>query len=144
MLRFTKRKAAESDVPFLFELRMKSMKPHHVPAGISQSEAEAMARVRAYLDVAQVIEVNGQSVGVIKVSEESKSLRIVQLQLLPTHQGLGIGTALVRAVLEQAHVRGAKVTLSVLRVNHAQRLYERLGFRVVGEDEFSFHMESEA
>jgi ribosomal protein S18 acetylase RimI-like enzyme len=144
VLHFTKRKAAESDVPFLFELRMKSMEPHHVLAGISQSEAEAMARVRAYLDVAQIIEANGQSVGLLKVLEESESLRIVQLQFLPTHQGLGVGTSLVRAVLEQAHAQGTKVTLSVLRVSHARRLYERLGFRVVGEDEFSFHMESEA
>jgi ribosomal protein S18 acetylase RimI-like enzyme len=120
------------------------MEPHHVLAGISQSEAEAMARVRAYLDVAQIIEANGQSVGLLKVLEESESLRIVQLQILPTHQGLGIGTSLVRALLEQAHAQGTKVTLSVLRVNHARRLYERLGFRVVGEDEFSFHMESEA
>jgi ribosomal protein S18 acetylase RimI-like enzyme len=144
VLHFTKRKAAESDIPFLFELRTKSMGPHHVLAGISQSDADAMARVRAYLDVAQVIEADGQRIGVLKVSEESESLRIVQLQLLPAHQGFGVGTSLVRAVLKQAHAQGKNVTLSVLRVNQARRLYERLGFRVVGEDEFSFHMEIEA
>ncbi len=144
MLHFTKRKASEGDVPFLFELRTKSMDPHHAAAGVTQSEAESMARVRAFLDVAQVIEAEGQSVGVLKVSAEPESLRIVQLQLLPQHQGMGIGTSLVQAVLKQAQAQGKKVTLSVLRVNPARRLYERLGFRVVGEDELSFHMESEA
>jgi ribosomal protein S18 acetylase RimI-like enzyme len=120
------------------------MDPHHVAAGISQSEKEAMARVRAFFEVAQVIEAEGASIGMLKVSEELESLRIVQLQLLPEHQGKGIGASLVRDVLEQAKNQGKKVTLSVLQVNPARQLYERLGFRVVDQDELSFHMESEA
>jgi len=57
------------------------------------------------------------------------SLYIVELQVLPELQGRGIGTAVVRKVIEQGANRGVPVTLSVVPGNpRAKRLYERLGF----------------
>jgi len=57
------------------------------------------------------------------------SLYIVELQVLPELQGRGIGTAVVRKVIEQGANRGVPVTLSVVPANpRAKRLYERLGF----------------
>jgi N-acetylglutamate synthase-like GNAT family acetyltransferase len=110
---FTLRKASEEDFQFLLELRIKSMEPHHAMAGIHQTEEEAMARVRALLEVAQVVEHQGTKIGMLKVAEESRALRIVQLQLLPEWQSQGIGTSLVQAVLERARGLSLAVTLSV-------------------------------
>ena len=54
--------------------------------------------------------------------------------LLPPYRGRGIGTQLLRAMLDELHGRGfAAVSLSVQRANPAVRLYRRLGFRIVGE-----------
>lgn len=54
--------------------------------------------------------------------------------LLPPYRGRGIGTQLLRAMLDELHGRGfAAVSLSVQRANPAGRLYLRLGFRIVGE-----------
>jgi ribosomal protein S18 acetylase RimI-like enzyme len=60
----------------------------------------------------------------------------------PEHQGKGIGTRLISEVLQDAHSRGLAVRLRVLKVNPAQRLYERLGFAVVGETETHHLMEA--
>lgn len=61
------------------------------------------------------------------------SIYIHELQLLPSYQGGGLGTAVVRRVIAEGVERGVPVMLSVVPANHrAQRLYERLGFKVTG------------
>jgi ribosomal protein S18 acetylase RimI-like enzyme len=51
--------------------------------------------------------------------------------VMPQFQGLGIGTAVMERVFEEAVERGVPVALSVLELNsRARGLYERLGFRV--------------
>jgi GNAT superfamily N-acetyltransferase len=48
-------------------------------------------------------------------------------------RGRGVGTALLRALLDTAHTQGyARMSLSVDRANPARALYERLGFRDAG------------
>jgi len=50
-------------------------------------------------------------------------------------RGAGIGTRLLRALLDEARARGvAAVSLSVQDANPARRLYERLGFVPVRDD----------
>jgi ribosomal-protein-alanine N-acetyltransferase len=52
----------------------------------------------------------------------------------PDHQGRGIGTALLRALLDEAERRGTPAVLLEVRADNldAQRLYERHGFRAIG------------
>jgi ribosomal protein S18 acetylase RimI-like enzyme len=47
---------------------------------------------------------------------------------------------LIADFLDEARVAGMSVVLGVLRANPARRLYERLGFRVVGQSEISYKM----
>lgn len=61
----------------------------------------------------------------------------------PEHRGLGIGTALIRRMLEWAteHPEIEKVSLSVFEPNTGARvLYERLGFREEGRREKEFKL----
>lgn len=55
----------------------------------------------------------------------------VSMALRPAYRGQGIGTALLTALVDQAHGRYPALSLSVDPQNAAMRLYERLGFRVV-------------
>lgn len=52
--------------------------------------------------------------------------------VLPSHQGRGIGTLLLRDYLARAAGRFPAVTLTVRADNPALRLYERAGFSVTG------------
>jgi len=47
---------------------------------------------------------------------------------------------LVKRLIEEAERAGQRVRLEVVKINPALRLYQRLGFRVNGEDERKFHM----
>jgi ribosomal protein S18 acetylase RimI-like enzyme len=54
------------------------------------------------------------------------------IAVLPAHQSQGIGTCLMRALLENAPEVPA-IVLSARRGNPAIRLYERFGFEPIGE-----------
>lgn len=77
-----------------------------------------------------VIEAEGAPVGCLAVAEHDDHVFVDRIALLPSWQGLGIGTRLMRQVIDDAERRDLPVRLSVLDNNPARRLYERLGFRV--------------
>lgn len=84
----------------------------------------------------------GIDVGLLQVVDEGTQLVVGKIELLPEHQGQGIGSTLLARVLDEARGRGVPVRLQVLRANTpARRLYERLGFVVVGETATHLEME---
>lgn len=127
-------------MPFLLRLRETAMEPHHRALGIVQTPAEMEERVRSHWDEAQVIEVDGRPVGLWKLWRQPEVWWILQVQLMPAHQGCGIGSALIRELIAEARVAGVALELKVLKSNPAQHLYERLGFVIVGEGEHGWEM----
>lgn len=63
------------------------------------------------------------------VEEDTPEL---SLAVIPTRRGKGIGTELLRSLLDEAAKRHACVSLSVASHNPARRLYEREGFTLQG------------
>jgi ribosomal protein S18 acetylase RimI-like enzyme len=136
----TLRPAQEADEPFLFELRKATMKEHLARAGESIDDAQHRARLRHRYDAAQVICLDGTPAGLLKAYRTENEWIVVQLQIAPAHQGRGMGERVLHTVLQAAQTDALPVTLKVLKGNPARRLYERLGFEIVGEDERQFHM----
>lgn len=87
-----------------------------------------------------VVEVDAAPVGRLYLAESESTVYVLDISLLPDHRGRGVGQAL----LEQVVAEGKAVSLSVLRWNPAQRLYLRLGFAVVAEDDVYLRMERPA
>jgi ribosomal protein S18 acetylase RimI-like enzyme len=77
---------------------------------------------------------DGEPVGRLYVCALAEEVRLMDIALLAAQRGRGIGTALVQRVLEEARSAGKPITLHVEADNPARRLYERLGFRVVGSE----------
>jgi len=69
--------------------------------------------------------------GRLYVQRGARELHIVDLALLPEFRNQGIGTALMRAVTDEASRAGLPVTLHVENGSPAYRLYRRLGFELV-------------
>jgi len=131
---WTLRAANESDIEFLLALRAAAMSPHHVAAGIVQTEDESHQRVLARLDRARIVVKDGHDVGMIKLVPAEPDWELWQLQLLPMLHRQGLGGALVHRAIEEAAAAGCGVVLTVLEKNPARRLYERFGFRVVATE----------
>ena len=91
--------------------------------------------------LASVIESGGRPIGGLLLEPRPDSIYIHEIQVLPEWQGQGVGTAVVRQIIEQAVSRGASVTLSVVQANpRARQLYERLGFEVTAFETPFFRM----
>jgi ribosomal protein S18 acetylase RimI-like enzyme len=88
----------------------------------------------------QVVMVGGTRAGAIHVQKQESLNFIRMVFLLPEFQGAGIGSQLLRAEVARAHELARQLELKVIKINPAKRLYERLGFTVIGEDNVSFHM----
>ena len=65
---------------------------------------------------------------------------IAQLFVDRPFQRRGIGTKLMKRLIEEAERAEQSVRLEVVKINPARRFYERLGFRITYEDERKFHM----
>ncbi len=69
------------------------------------------------------------------------TLFLANLQILPEEQLNGLGTAIIKTILAQAHDKGIPLSLQVLTVNPALlHLHELLGFVVSEEAETHYFM----
>jgi GNAT superfamily N-acetyltransferase len=58
----------------------------------------------------------------------------IAMAVIPSHRSQGVGGRLLGALIETARADGiSALSLSVSPLNFARRLYERMGFRKVGE-----------
>jgi ribosomal protein S18 acetylase RimI-like enzyme len=80
-----------------------------------------------------VVERDGQAIGRLYVDRWEREHRVIDIALLPEHCGHGLGTALMRDLLDEAAAAGKALTIHVEKNNLARRLYSRLGFRPIGE-----------
>jgi ribosomal protein S18 acetylase RimI-like enzyme len=83
----------------------------------------------------KIIVVTGDDAGMLLVRKLEDTVQIARIQLMPAFQGRGIGSTVVRDVLDMARADGKSAALDVLKVNPARRLYERLGFGKIGQTE---------
>jgi ribosomal protein S18 acetylase RimI-like enzyme len=84
---------------------------------------------------------DGQPIGRLYVDRRPNELNIMDIALLPEYQNRGIGTALIRAVMDEARASSRSVQLHVETFNRARHLYERLGFSSTQVDGVHIRME---
>ncbi len=138
------RPATKDDVDALYRIHRDAL-GHYVEQTWGAWDEDWQTRnFREHFDVThrQVVEWDGRAIGFLDVMEQDESTLLANIQISPEFQRRGIGTRLIRDVLERAASRGVPVTLRVLRVNPARRLYERLGFEVVDTSETHYMMAS--
>ncbi|RSN51641.1 GNAT family N-acetyltransferase [Streptomyces sp. WAC 04229] len=82
----------------------------------------------------QVIEVGGAFAGCVSLRPAEGAHWLEHFYLAPRMQGGGIGTAVLRGLLERCDREATLVRLNVLRGSPARRLYERHGFSVETEE----------
>jgi len=75
------------------------------------------------------------------VLRNEEDIRILDLTLLPEYRNGGIGTSLLRDLLEEAAQSGKRVRIYVETYNPSLRLFERLGFKNIAEEGINFLLE---
>lgn len=105
------------------------------------NEEERLAFVRAQFNAQQehyaknypgarhdVIVANGREVGRLYVARLDQEIRIIDIILLPAERNVGIGSYLIKQLLDEAKQSGKMTRIYVEEFNPSLRLFERLGF----------------
>jgi ribosomal protein S18 acetylase RimI-like enzyme len=133
-----------ADGEFAYGVLCKTIRPYAEQTfGIWQeAHVRSMLAGNISAGVTKIIMAVAKPVGVLTVKELETHFQLDQLFVLPEYQRNGIGTELVRQILQRAKHLEVPVRLRVLRVNPAKRLYERMGFLVTSEEPERFYMQS--
>lgn len=79
--------------------------------------------------------------GYMCVEDREGDIHIRELVILPQFQGRGLGSHLLREVIERAGTRRVPVRLETLQANRAVSLYRRLGFQECERGDTHIRME---
>jgi ribosomal protein S18 acetylase RimI-like enzyme len=152
-LAFTLRPVASTDDDFLYHLYGATHGQQFALLPVAPAQLDALLRMqfhaqrsgyRQQYPASQdfVVLVDGQPGGRVWLDDsQPQHLHLLDIALLPRHQGSGIGAAVLRQVMEQASRAAKAVTLHVARMNaRALEFYQRLGFTVSGGDDVYVEM----
>ena len=87
-----------------------------------------------------IITLDRADVGWFQTIRQPEALLISQMFVEREFQRRGIGTEIMKRLIDDASQIGLPLLLSVVKINPARRLYERLGFRITHEDDRKFYM----
>ena len=81
-----------------------------------------------------IVCLEGHAIGRILVDQDSSGKRLIDIALLGEYRNRGIGSNLLRQMLQECKMQGRALRLQALQGNPAIRLYQRLGFQQSSAD----------
>ncbi|MDX1613821.1 MAG: GNAT family N-acetyltransferase [Candidatus Promineifilaceae bacterium] len=141
MTTYTLRPAAAADESFAYRVKKEALGPYVEKTwGWDETwQRDYHRRNFNHLEV-QIIEVEDEPVGTLMVERGPAAMLLHGIYILPHFQRRGVGSTVIADLLAEAQEARLPLRLQVLKVNPARRLYERLGFRVVGGTDHHFLM----
>jgi GNAT superfamily N-acetyltransferase len=138
----TLRAATEDDADFLYRLHRAAMQVYIAQTWGQWNEAWQAQYFRQHFDptACQIVVLHGQDIGALSVVRRATDIFLSSIELLPAYQGQGLGTQLIKTLIDEARRKRVPIGLQVLKVNSARRLYERLGFSISGETTTHYQM----
>ena len=89
-----------------------------------------------------MIEKKGESIGRLYLDEnfENKTVRIIDITLLPEWRGKGIGNQIIMDIIHFAAKRNQPVSIHVESFNPAMNLYKKMGFELIDITNGVYHL----
>lgn len=82
-----------------------------------------------------LITLDDQPIGRLYMSRDEQEIKILDVTILPEHRSAGVGTPLLKGILAEAAETKRCVVIYVESHSPALRLFERLGFSMVENDD---------
>lgn len=129
------RPSKPSDVDPIAEIRATAMRPDLERLG-RYDEHRVRQRLRDSFapQYTSVIVASGTFAGSVALRPAEDCFWLEHFYLAPEFQGQGLGSAVLRTLLQQTDTTGFVVRLNVLQGSPARALYERHGFTLESED----------
>ncbi len=138
MSKYKLRTAQQKDLNFLFDVSTKAMLPVrrvNRPDFEPNLEEEFKEYAKKFVpQKIQVIQFAKKDVGRLRVVRTSDEIYLGGIQILPEYQDKGIGSAILKDLLEESDRLKLPIKLEVAKVNtRGERFYRRLGFEKVAQ-----------
>jgi len=88
-----------------------------------------------------IIELDAAPIGRLYVDRREREIEIIDIALVPSMRGRGIGKRLLAELLDEGRATARRVRIYVEHFNPARGLYDRLGFRQIGTNGVYHEME---
>ncbi|MDR3775211.1 MAG: GNAT family N-acetyltransferase [Terracidiphilus sp.] len=145
------RVAQPGDLPFLFDLYCDVRGPEVSAWGWPAIQRDAFLRMQfeaqrrgyeaAYPEaIHHIVLCGGEAIGHRLAASTREGMRLVDIALLAAHRKRGIGSRLIRQLMDDCRGSRSALRLQVLRGNPVQGLYRRLGFTETGADQMYIEM----
>ena len=136
------RSITERDYDFIYRVKKDAYKKYVETCYGSWDEEQQKEYfkkfIEAYKDGAFIITSAGIDIGFYNGCTSDDKYEIGNICIIPEYQNRGIGTNILKDILSEH--RGKEITLQHFKQNPVGRLYERLGFKLVGETQFHYQM----
>ncbi|MCF7927512.1 MAG: GNAT family N-acetyltransferase [Spirochaetales bacterium] len=135
------RPSVPEDADFVNTLTRTVMRDYVDATWEGEEEREAYYQLNIFdPETTQIIQVNGVDAGRMNIRRSKDSMYVDEIHLHPEFQGKGIGSAIMRGLIEEASRSGRTIELHALKRNPVVGLYKKLGFRVYREDKDRIYM----
>lgn len=141
------RPVTPADSEFCFQLHKAAMGGYITAIWGWDEQVQRDFHTRAFdPDRWQIITASGADIGMLDVEYRPGEIYLARIEIHPEHQGRGVGTRLISALIDEATQRGQDLVLDVLTINQrAYGLYRRLGMKEEashGDDKLKITMRS--
>jgi ribosomal protein S18 acetylase RimI-like enzyme len=137
------RPAKEQDYDFLYNMHIATMKEYIDKTwGWEDFAQQEFFKKSFEPEKIQIITLDTKDIGMVLIEEGQEDILLRVIEILPNYQRQGIGTYIVQKLINKASQNNKAVFLYVLKVNPAQNLYERLGFKRIAETSTHYVMKA--
>jgi ribosomal protein S18 acetylase RimI-like enzyme len=147
----TTRAATPDDDAFLLELFKAVRAPELARTALAPAQLDMLMAIQfagqkqsyaaRYPGGNLIVLMHGKPIGRMWLHRASWEHQLVDISLLPEFQNLGIGGALIADAIAAARAAGVRLCCSVAASNGGSlRFHQRLGFRIVGQDEVFYDL----
>lgn len=146
------RPATEQDAAFLSAVYRSVREPELLAVGWPSAQIEAFCemqhrfRIAGYMQYVPLVEPHvvlwdNNPVGMLAVCRGARRWVLVNIELLASARGKGIGSELISLLQQEAKTAGVGLQLHAANTSPVVRLYERCGFTTVADDGMARQME---
>lgn len=136
------RTITENDYEFIYKVKKDAYKKYvEMNYGIwdEQQQKEYFKKfIETYKEGAFIIIFDGKDVGFYNGCVTDNKYEIGNICISPEYQNQGIGTAILKDIT--ANNSAKEITIQYFKQNPVGRLYERLGFKRIGETQYHYQM----
>ena len=145
MNKYVIRPAVDQDLQFCQSLHHKAYKVYiSVIWGWDEELQNKMFQDSFIIEGTWIISLGKQNIGYYKLNETEDNIYFCDIILDQNFQGIGIGSSILKAIIEASKAKNKVINLGVFKMNQrAMMLYRRFGFKVVEETQTHYMMKFE-